>query len=72
MAKESQGNHLLLATVTVNATPAANVAGERRGFRPSMSAGVIDVTNLQSTAKEKMIGLRRRTDQPECRTGSPQ
>jgi hypothetical protein len=58
MAKESQGIICYWATVTVNATLAANVVGELTGFSgPNMSAGVIDVTNLQSTAKEKMIGL---------------
>ena len=58
MAKESQGIICYWSTVTVNATLAANVVGELTGFSgPSMSAGVIDVTNLQSTAKEKMIGL---------------
>ena len=58
MAKESQGIICYWATVTVNATLDENVVGELTGFSgPSMSAGVIDVTNLQSTAKEKMIGL---------------
>lgn len=58
MAKESQGIICYWATVTVNATNAANVVGELTGFSgPNMSAGVIDVTTLQSTAKEKMIGL---------------
>lgn len=58
MAKESQGIICYWATVTGYATAAGNVVGEITGFSgPSMSAGVIDVTSLQSTGKEKMIGL---------------
>jgi hypothetical protein len=58
MAKESQGIIAYWATVTVEATLAANVIGELTGFSgPSLSAAVIDITHLQSTAKEKMVGV---------------
>jgi hypothetical protein len=58
MPKESQGILGYWATTTVNATLAANLIGEITGFSgPSPSANIIDVTNLASTAKEKMMGL---------------
>ena len=58
MAKESQGIIAYWATTTTYATAAANVVGEVMGFSgPGMNVNVIDVTHLQSTAKEKMIGL---------------
>lgn len=58
MAKESQGIICYWATVTVVATAAGNVVGEVVGFSgPGMSASPIDVTNLTSTAKEKLIGV---------------
>lgn len=58
MAKNSQGIIAYWSTTTSIATAATNVVGEVKGFNgPGMSANVIDVTNLQSTAKEKMIGL---------------
>ncbi len=58
MAKNSQGIVAYWATVTAVATAAANLIGEVVGFSgPSLSAAVIDVTNLVSTAKEKLIGV---------------
>lgn len=59
MAKNSQGIIAYWTTTTVAvATAASNVIGEVVGFNgPGMSANVIDVSSLQSTAKEKMIGL---------------
>jgi hypothetical protein len=57
MAIESQGAFFYLSTTTSLST---NIAvGQVTGFNgPTGSANVIDVTHLQSTAKEKMIGLR--------------
>lgn len=58
MAKESQGIACYWSTTTVAATAATNVIGDVTGFSgPSMTAAVIDVTTLQSTAKEKLIGV---------------
>ena len=58
MAKESQGIICYIATTTVNATLAANVVGEVVGWSgPALAANVIDVTHLQSTAKEKLTGV---------------
>ena len=58
MPKESQGIVCFWATVTVAATAAANLVAEMTGFSgPSLSAAVIDVTTLQSTAKEKLVGV---------------
>jgi hypothetical protein len=56
MAKESQGIIAYIATTTVVST---NIAvGEVVGFSgPSLTANVIDVTNLGSTAKEKLVGV---------------
>jgi hypothetical protein len=57
MAIESQGAFFYLSTTTSLSTAIA--VGQVTGFNgPSGSANVIDVTHLQSTAKEKMIGLR--------------
>lgn len=56
MAKEAQGVIAYIATSTVVST--AIKLGEVTGFSgPSMTAAVIDVTTLESTAKEKLIGL---------------
>lgn len=56
MAKESQGIICYLSTTTSVST--STVLGEVVGFSgPGMSANPIDVTNLQSTAKEKLIGV---------------
>ncbi len=58
MPKESQGIITYWSTTSVTATAAANVVSEVLSFSgPAPSANIIDVTNLQSTAKEKMIGL---------------
>lgn len=58
MAQNSQGIICYWATTTASATAAGNVIGEVVGFSgPGMSAAVIDVTNLLSTAKEKLMGV---------------
>ncbi len=58
MAKDSMSVVAYWATVTVEATLAANEIGEVVGFSgPSLSAAVIDVTTLKSTAKEKLVGI---------------
>ncbi len=57
-ARDSMSVVCYWATVTVESTLAANHIGEITGFSgPSLSAAVIDVTNLKSTAKEKLIGI---------------
>lgn len=57
MAIESQGAFLYISTTTSLST--VTTVGQVTGFNgPTGSANVIDVTHLQSTAKEKMIGLR--------------
>ena len=56
MAKESQGIISYISTTTVASTNV--VIGEVVGFSgPTQSVNIIDVTHLQSTAKEKMVGL---------------
>ena len=56
MAKESQGIISYIATTTGASTN--TVLGEIVGFNgPNQSAAPIDVTHLQSTAKEKLIGV---------------
>jgi len=59
MAQNSQGIIAYWTTTTVAvATASSNVIDEVVGFNgPGMSANVIDVSSLQSTAKEKLIGL---------------
>lgn len=57
MPKQSQGIISYISTTTAVATAAANVVGEVVGFNLGESANIIDVTNLQSTAKEKLPGL---------------
>lgn len=58
MAMESQGIITYWSTTSVTASNATNVVDEVLAFSgPNPSANVIDVTNLQSTAKAKMIGL---------------
>lgn len=58
MAQNSQGVLIYWSTTTANATGASNVVGEVIGWSgPSQSAAVIDVSNLVSTAKEKLIGV---------------
>lgn len=55
MAKQSQGIISYIATTTAAST---NVTiGEVVGFNMGENAGIIDVTHLQSTAKEKLPGL---------------
>jgi len=59
MALESQGITMFFSTSTVGSTAAAAAIEEVNSFSgPSGSAGIIDVTHLLSTAKEKLIGLR--------------
>ena|SRR3990167_6759336 len=56
MAIESQGSFVFWSTSTAAST--AQSVGGVMGFNgPNGSAGVIDVTTLQSTAKEKLMGL---------------
>jgi hypothetical protein len=58
MALQSQGIMAYWSTTTANASGATNVIGGVIGFSgPNLTANVIDITNLRSTAKEKMIGL---------------
>ncbi len=60
MAHESQGTVLYLSSdgTTVASTADANAIGSVVGFNgPTGSANIIDITNLGSTAKEKMVGL---------------
>jgi predicted secreted protein len=57
MAIQAQGSIFYWSSST---TPTTNNAiGEVKSFSgPSGSAGIIDITHLGSTAKEKLIGLR--------------
>ncbi|MCG8430380.1 MAG: phage tail tube protein [Candidatus Omnitrophica bacterium] len=56
MAIESQGILVFWSTSTAMSTAVA--VNDVTGFNgPSGSANVIDITNLQSTAKEKQMGL---------------
>jgi len=57
MAIEAQGTRFFWSTST--AVSSAQEIGEVKDFSgPGGGAAVIDVTHLQSTAKEKLIGLR--------------
>jgi hypothetical protein len=59
MAFESQGTEFYWCTSTAASTAAAGLVGEVVDFSgPGGQANVIDVTNLGSTAKEKLVGLR--------------
>ena len=59
MPIESQGIGLFWSTTTSLSTASQCAIGGVQSFSgPSGSAGVIDITSLGSTAKEKMIGLR--------------
>lgn len=59
MAMEAQGAMVFFSTTSANTTAAAGRVEQVVSFNgPSGSAGVIDVTHLGSTAKEKLIGLR--------------
>ena len=62
MAKESQGVIAYWSTVTLASgsvvSSVANAVGEVVGFSgPGLGAAVIDVTHLQSTAKDKLVGI---------------
>ncbi len=59
MALESQGMWVTFSTSSANNTATSAAIEEVNSVNgPSGSANVIDVTHLQSTAKEKLIGLR--------------
>jgi hypothetical protein len=60
MAFESQGTEFFWSTVTTVASTSTSCrVGEITDFSgPGGQAAVIDVTNLNSTAKEKLVGLR--------------
>ena len=59
MAIEAQGTKLFWSTSTAASTSASALIGEVTDFTgPGGQAGVIDITHLGSTAKEKLIGLR--------------
>jgi hypothetical protein len=59
MAMESQGVSVYFSTSSANSTAAAALVEQVVSFNgPSGSAGVIDVTHLGSTAKEKLIGTQ--------------
>ena len=58
MAMESQGIICYWSTTSITASNASNVVSEVISFSgPSPNSNIIDITNLQSTAKQKMIGL---------------
>lgn len=59
MAFEAQGTEFYWSATTAASTAAAVLIGEVTDFSgPGGQASVIDVTNLNSTAKEKLVGLR--------------
>ena len=59
MAFESQGTEFYWSTSTAASTAAGTLVGQVKDFSgPGGQAAVIDVTNLLSTAKEKLVGLR--------------
>jgi hypothetical protein len=59
MAFEAQGTQLFWGDTTSLSTASTNLIGEVKSFSgPSGSAGIIDITSMASTAKEKLIGLR--------------
>lgn len=59
MALESQGLFCWFTTTTSGSTAATALVEEVKSISgPSGAAAVLDITHLQSTAKEKMIGLR--------------
>lgn len=58
MAYGSQGIVAYWSTTSVLSSADANKIGQVTGFNgPNQSAAVIDVTNLASTAKEKLVGV---------------
>jgi len=60
MAFESQGTEFFWSTATtVASTSTSCMVGEITDFSgPGGQASVIDITNINSTAKEKLVGLR--------------
>jgi hypothetical protein len=59
MAFESQGTEFYWSTSTAASTAAGALVGEVTDFSgPGGQANIIDVTHLNSTAKEKLVGLR--------------
>jgi hypothetical protein len=59
MAFEAQGTEFYWSATTAASTGAAVLVGEVTDFSgPGGQAAIIDVTNLNSTAKEKLVGLR--------------
>jgi hypothetical protein len=60
MAIEAQGTEFFWSTATtVASTSTSCLVGEITDFSgPGGQAAIIDVTNLNSTAKEKLVGLR--------------
>lgn len=58
MAFESQGARFFWSNDTAVSSASTNLVGEVKSFSgPTGAAGVIDVSHLGSTAKEKLIGL---------------
>jgi len=59
MAFEAQGTQFFWSGTTAASTADAQLVGEVTDFSgPGGQASIIDVTNLNSTAKEKLVGLR--------------
>jgi hypothetical protein len=59
MAFEAQGTEFYWSGTTAATTAAAQLVGEVTDFSgPGGQASIIDITNLGSTAKEKLVGLR--------------
>jgi hypothetical protein len=59
MAFEAQGTEFYWSGTTAASTNAAVLIGEVTDFSgPGGQASIIDITNLNSTAKEKLVGLR--------------
>lgn len=59
MAFETQGTEFYWSTSTAASTSTTALIGQVIDFNgPGGQANVIDVTNLNSTAKEKLMGLR--------------
>jgi hypothetical protein len=59
MAFEAQGTEFYWSTSTAASTAAGALVGEVTDFSgPGGQASIIDVTHLNSTAKEKLVGLR--------------
>lgn len=59
MAFEAQGTEFYWSTSTAASTGAGSLVGQVTDFSgPGGQANIIDVTHLNSTAKEKLVGLR--------------